>query len=85
MDIVLMETRVSANRAHKILERINMPNFIEVPPKGLSGGMWLLWKNNVDSRIDIIITQKFIHTQIRDNKKDIFWLATFLYGYLHHL
>lgn len=58
-----------------------MLNFIKIPPEGFSRGLWLLEKNNGDSRIDIIRTQnRLIHCIIRENKNDIQWLATFVYG-----
>lgn len=39
--LAFMKTRVNSNRAHKIIE-INVPKFIEIPPEGFSGGIWLL-------------------------------------------
>lgn len=31
--------RVNSNRAYKMIKRINMPNFIKIPPEDIFGGM----------------------------------------------
>lgn len=60
--LALVETRVNSNRAHKIIERINLPNFVEILPKGFSGGIWLLWKNSMEFQLNLLKTQeRFMH------------------------
>lgn len=81
--LVLMKTRVNSSRSPKIIERINFPNIVEIPPEGFSRGLWLLCKTNIDFKIDIM-HERYIHCQIRDNKGYSHWLVTFLNRYLQH-
>lgn len=46
--LICMETIANSNRALKIIEKLSVPNFLEIPPVGFSGGIWLLWKNKAD-------------------------------------
>lgn len=63
-----MEIRVNSNRAIKIIKKFSMPNFLEIPPIGFSGGTW---KNKADFRISVLKTHdRFIHCHIRDFRKD---------------
>lgn len=63
--MVIMESRIIANRPYKILKRTNMPNVIELPPEGFSKGLCVLCKNNAAFRIDIIKMQNmFTHCLI---------------------
>lgn len=82
-----MGTRVKSSRTRQIINRINLPNAIEILTDGFLGGLWLLWKTSTDFKVDILRThERYIHYQIKDDKKDIHRLTTFLYGYpLHHL
>lgn len=67
--LAFMETMFNSNRARKISERMNWPNFIEIAPEGFSDRIWPLWKNNIDFDITILKTHtRFIHCQIKDNK-----------------
>lgn len=53
--------------------------------EGFSGGIWLLWKNNAEFHINILITHaRFIHCQ-KGQTKNLYLLATFLYGFSHSL
>lgn len=38
--LVLMETRVNSNKAHDIIGKINLSNFVEILLEGFSGGIW---------------------------------------------
>lgn len=61
---------VNTSRAYKIIGRINLLNFIEIPTEGFFGWTWLCCKNNVEFKVDILKTQeRFIHCQVRCNKK----------------
>lgn len=53
-----METRVNSNRAYKIIEKINVPNSIEIPLEGFSGGIWLLWKNCKEFQVKVLKTHE---------------------------
>lgn len=37
--LVVMKARVQSTRAPKIIERINLPNFLEILTEGFSGGI----------------------------------------------
>lgn len=47
---------MNSNKTHKIIEKIGWPNFIEIPPEGFSGRIWLLWKNNIEFLGNILKT-----------------------------
>lgn len=79
--LVLMETRINSSKARKFICKINFPNFVEIAPKGYSGGNWLLWKENPNFYVKVLKTHScFIHCLITDNRA-VPWLATFVYGY----
>lgn len=54
-----------------------MPNFVEINPVGFSGGIQLIWQNNIEFGIDILkhITDSFI--LVEENRKNIGWAGYF--------
>lgn len=55
-----------------------MPNFLGIASECFSGGISLIWTNNVDSNVNTLETHaRFVHCQIRNNIKDCRWLVTF--------
>lgn len=60
--LVLMETKVNSNMAHKNIDNIKLSNFFQIPLKDFSGGIWRLWKNNIEFKMKILKTcAQFIH------------------------
>lgn len=64
---------------------INFPFLIEIPLVGFTGGLWMLWKNTPDFRIEILThNDRCIHCLIKGDSKNFEWLGTFIYGFQHH-
>lgn len=80
--LIVMETKIDSNKPHLIIQNLKMPNYIEIPSKGFSGGILLLWKNITDFSPETIINKRFIHSRIRDNNRSVSWFRTFIYDYL---
>lgn len=67
-----METRINSAKAHKIMSKINFPNFVEIAPEGYSGGIWLFWKENPNFYVKVLNTySRFIHCLVTDNSRVI--------------
>lgn len=58
--VVLVETRVSGPVADKVIRSVGIPNSHRVEARGFSGGIWVLWKCNIDVVVEINNFQ-FIH------------------------
>lgn len=51
--IVLMETIVSRVQANRVVHSIGWPYFYRIKAMGFSGGIWALWKDNVEVKVEI--------------------------------
>lgn len=77
--LFLMETRAPMGRIEKMKRRLKFQNCFAVDPIGLSGGLCILWKENVQIQI-FQHTQNYIHSTVSfDNLKDEFD-CSFVYG-----
>ncbi|XP_031110533.1 uncharacterized protein LOC116014727 [Ipomoea triloba] len=78
-DVVgLMESRISGNVADKVCKSFGFDNWVRVEAVGFSGGIWVLWKNNVN--VEIIATNpQFILTRITKGDERL-GLVSFVYG-----
>ena len=47
----IAETKTSKFSRIQLSNRFNMANSLVVPPEGRSGGLWLLWDNDIDLKI----------------------------------
>ncbi|KAJ1405016.1 Zinc knuckle CX2CX4HX4C [Sesbania bispinosa] len=77
--VFLMETRAQPDKLDRIKHSLKFQNCFYEQPRGLSGGLALLW----DKSVDIEITDNcpnFIHTGISWKEKSISWDCTFVYG-----
>nr|DAD43532.1 TPA_asm: hypothetical protein HUJ06_001762 [Nelumbo nucifera] len=43
--VIIVETRINANRASRIIASLGYSSSYNVDLEGFSGGIWLLWKN----------------------------------------
>lgn len=64
--MALLETKVSGDRANDICKKLNFSNWIRIEAIGFSGGIWILWKEEIDLQV------KFTHPQfaISDIRSD---------------
>ncbi|XP_019152396.1 PREDICTED: uncharacterized protein LOC109149189 [Ipomoea nil] len=74
----LLEPRISGNAADKACKSFGFVNWLRVEAVGFSGGIWLLWNNNL--KVEIIATNpQFILTRIGEENRNI-GLVSFVYG-----
>lgn len=65
---------------NKIIQRLQIPNYVEISLEGFSGRLWLLQTHKVHFQLDIIHTSnRIVHCQIQDIIKNISWLGTLIY------
>lgn len=50
--LFLFETRISGNRAEKVLGKLGFPYYWKVDASGFSGGIWLLWNSGLT--VDVV-------------------------------
>lgn len=72
---------VNSNKTCKILKRINLSNFIEIPLEDFSERTWLMWKYNVEVTLIFKTHNRFIHYLYRDSEK-IFFGWVHLYSHI---
>lgn len=58
-----METRAKAKHMEQAKRRLHFQHAFVVEPRGLSGGLCLLWNNKVEIQV-LAHSPNFIHTQI---------------------
>ncbi|XP_028797766.1 uncharacterized protein LOC114753260 [Neltuma alba] len=77
--IALVEPRISGYKADKVIQKLNYPNSHRVESEGFSGGIWLLWIDQV--KVQILVNHKqFIHSRICDVEGRLPFLFTAIYG-----
>ncbi|RYR56284.1 hypothetical protein Ahy_A05g022025 [Arachis hypogaea] len=76
--VFLMETRARESTIKKLKKRLHFENVFYIEPRGLSGGLCLLW--NEIYNVDIYFwCENHIKTRIDDRKGKI-WECNFIYG-----
>lgn len=48
MIMALLETKLSGARANEVCKKLKFSNWIRVEAVGYSGGIWIMWKEEVD-------------------------------------
>ncbi|KAA3462998.1 Endonuclease/exonuclease/phosphatase [Gossypium australe] len=62
--VVLMETLISDIKVNKVIKRICLPYSHQVEVVRISGGIWILWKDNI--RLEVMVNyRQFIHMKIK--------------------
>jgi hypothetical protein len=78
----ISKTRSSVRRAVEQLRKISGYNWHMVPAQGLSGGLWLLWANNLKVRV-MEADKHFIFAHITDDTTEG-WILRAIYGDASH-
>lgn len=78
----IIETKRSTQKSLLYSQNLFLPNLSCVPSQGRSGGLWLLWANNVNLQI-IQKSRFFIHARITEPHKPP-WTLIGVYGDPHH-
>ena len=77
--VFLMETRAKEAKVEHMRRKLLFDKVFCVEPEGLSGGLCLFWKKEVEVEI-IEATKNFIHTFCRSKDDGAGWDSTFIYG-----
>lgn len=77
--LVLLEPKISGNKANRICARLHFEEWVRIECQGLSGGLSLFWKAPVLSLTIVASDPRFLHCRI-DESLDSFWIVTFVYG-----
>lgn len=73
-----METKNQDDYVFKVFEPFGYKNCFTIPPQGLSGGLALFWKEEIELEV-LSSSPNFIDTHIKSNGK-ISSFITFIYG-----
>ncbi|KAK8690504.1 hypothetical protein V6N13_074037 [Hibiscus sabdariffa] len=64
--VALLKPRISGSRVDKVLSRFRFSNSFCVKSNDLSGGIWLLWNEEIDVEV-LKFSNKFVHGQVHIN------------------
>lgn len=78
--VVIIETRISGDRAVRISQDFGFTNFAIADSVGFSGGLWLLW-NEDEIHCDILdVTTQEIHACVQIFPNSSPWIFSAIYG-----
>ena len=78
--LVVMETKISGDRAKEIIDRLPFDRAIHSETIGYSGGLWLLWNSD---RVEVSLISKTeweIHATVKVCNSDLSWLFSTVYA-----
>lgn len=79
----IVETKCSLPKSNQLFQNDQfLPNFVCVPARGQSGGMWLMWDHSVNVQV-ISQTRHLIHARIQQPHQPS-WSLVCVYGDLAH-
>lgn len=78
--VILTETRMPEERAREVSLRLNPDSYEVVEPRGLSGGILLLWREAATKVTPMGSTQQEIHALIEIPNSNHRWLLTTVYA-----
>lgn len=77
--IFLMETRAPEGRIDSVRRRLKFQNMFCVEARGLSGGLGLIWNDEVHVQI-FKASQNFIHASVMIKESGYIFDCTYVYG-----
>ncbi|XP_057432608.1 uncharacterized protein LOC130725388 [Lotus japonicus] len=77
--VFLMETRARREKIEELRRRLGFDYYFTVDPRGISGGLALLWKKEVHIHI-FQSSAYFIHSSVQASNDTSPWDCTFVYG-----
>ena len=79
--LVIMETKVSGDRARSIVNRLPMDGAILVNNIGLTGGLWVLWDSTQVDVSELSTTEQDVHVLVNINSPNsqVPWLLSAIY------
>lgn len=80
--VALFETRISGKSADTVVAKLGFDDSPRVQASGFSGGIWLLWSENI--RVEILqIHPQFLHLRVFTNGGQFPFLCTAVYASPH--
>ena len=78
--LVVMETRVGANRARGIIDRLPFDGSVHTDTIGFSGGIWMLWDSERVEVTPLANTEQEIHATVKVRNTNSSWFFTAMYA-----
>lgn len=78
--LALLETRVSGNKADRIVRKLGFNNWLRVEATGYAGGLWLLWNEWELDVMHIYSDTQILHCRLCDKNSGASTLVSFIYG-----
>ena len=75
-----METRVGADRAKGIIDRLPFDGSVHTYTIGFSGGIWMLWDSERVEVTPLANTEQEIHATVKVRNTNSSWLFTAVYA-----
>ncbi|CAI9102776.1 OLC1v1001101C1 [Oldenlandia corymbosa var. corymbosa] len=75
--IAMLEPRIGGKDAESFIKKSRFGRSFRVEAQGFSGGIWVLWKDNVQLTV-VACTRQLVHVKI--NEAGIMYWVTFVYG-----
>ena len=79
---VLVEPRISGSKADKVIQKLRFSHSHRVEAHGFSGGIWVLWSNNVQVTV-LHCHFQFIHMKVVYLESNLSFHFTAVYGSPH--
>ncbi|KAL4333154.1 hypothetical protein GQ457_07G014860 [Hibiscus cannabinus] len=62
--VALFEPRISGSRASSVIRKLGFPKSFRVEAHGFSGGIWILWKEELVVQV-LQISNQYVHMRVR--------------------
>ncbi|KAJ4851481.1 hypothetical protein Tsubulata_031154 [Turnera subulata] len=76
--VVIVEPRISGRSADRVIRRLRFRRSHRIEARGFSGGIWILWREDLVSVQILACHAQFIHIKITDDRHS--FLFTAVYG-----
>ena len=83
--LIIMETRVSGERAREITSRLPFDGVILTDTIGFSGGIWMLWDSDRVEVVPLSNTEQEIHVTVKVRSSNLSWLLSAIYASPRHV
>lgn len=78
--LIVLETRVSGDKAERMVRKLGFSNWIRLEATGYAGGIWLLWnEDDISLKYNYSSTQ-FVHVNVSLKGSMHSWWLTCVYG-----
>ncbi|XP_023881794.1 uncharacterized protein LOC111994169 [Quercus suber] len=78
--LVVMETKLGGRRAKEVTDRLPFGGAIHTDTIGLSGGLWLLWNDDIVEVEALAKTEQEIHVEVKVRASNLSWVLSAIYA-----